>query len=81
VGRGRLLRPSRRRRWELLTAPVDYAERLPSLDCPLPFVKHEGCLMSTEEGWEDAVAAVPDAPPVSHEFAEVLRRFCLAHER
>jgi hypothetical protein len=74
--------------WELLTAPVDYADQLLNLDCPLLLVKHEGCLMSTDEGFEDAVAAlpeaesaaVPDAPPTSDEFAELLRRFCLAHE-
>jgi len=73
--------------WQLLTAPVDYADRLLSLDCPMLLVKHEGCLMSTEEGFEDAVAAlpevetaaVPEAPPVSGEFAEALRHFCLAH--
>jgi hypothetical protein len=75
-------------RWELLTAPVDYADRLLSFDSPMLLVKHEGCLMSTEEGWDDIVAAlpaaetaaVPDAPPTSAEFAEVLRRFCLAHQ-
>jgi hypothetical protein len=74
--------------WELLTAPVDYADQLLNLDCPLLLVKHEGCLMSTDEGFEDAVAAlpeaesaaVPDAPPTSGEFAELLRRFCLAHD-
>jgi pimeloyl-ACP methyl ester carboxylesterase len=73
--------------WELLTAPIAYADQLLGLDCPMLLVKHEGCLMSTEEGWEDAVAAlpsaekavVPDAPPVSDEFAERLRSFCLAH--
>jgi pimeloyl-ACP methyl ester carboxylesterase len=71
--------------WKLFTAPVDYADQLLSLDCPRLLVKHEGCLMSTEEGWEDVVAAlpeaqtaaVPDAPPTSPEFAEVLRDFCL----
>src|SRR5215211_2523023 len=70
-------------RWELLTAPVDYAHQLLNLDCPWLLVKHEGCLMSTDEGFEDAVealpeaesAAVPDAPPTSDEFAELLRRF------
>jgi hypothetical protein len=73
--------------WELLTAPVEYAERLLGLDCPMLLVKHEGCLMSTDEGFEDAVAAlpdaetaaVPDAPPVSADFAEALRAFCLGH--
>jgi hypothetical protein len=47
-------------------------------------VKHEGCLMSTDEGFEDVVAAlrnaetlaVSDAPTASAEFANELRRFC-----
>ena len=42
--------------------------------------------MSTEEGFEDAIAALPeaktaavsDAPPVSGEFAQAPRSFCLA---
>jgi len=46
--------------------------------------KHEGCLMNTDEGFEDAVAAlpnaavvaVPDAPCTSTEFAAALRDFC-----
>jgi hypothetical protein len=53
---------------------------------PLLFAKHEGCLASTDEGFEDAVAAFPDAraivvpqaPAVSSEFAAALREFCLA---
>jgi hypothetical protein len=55
------------------------------LDVPLLFAKHEGCLGETEEGFEDAVAAfpdahavsVPEAPSVSSKFAEALREFCL----
>lgn len=54
------------------------------LEIPLLFVKHEGCLMYTDEGFEDAVAAFPgagvasvsDKPSVSEEFAERLREFC-----
>lgn len=54
------------------------------VDAPLLFAKHEGCIGSTEEGFEDAVAAfpqarvisAPDAPSVSTEFAEALRAFC-----
>ena len=54
------------------------------LDCPLLFVKHEGCLAWTDEGWEDAVAAFPEAttlsmelkPSVSPEFSEALKGFC-----
>jgi hypothetical protein len=55
------------------------------LGVPLLFAKHEGCLGETEEGFEDAVAAfpdartvaVPEAPAVSSRFAEALRGFCL----
>ena len=53
-------------------------------DFPLLLVKHEGCLLYTSEGFEDAVAAFPrahtasvsDKPSVSGEFAERLREFC-----
>jgi hypothetical protein len=53
-------------------------------DVPLLFAKHEGCLSSTDEGFEDAVAAfpaartisVPEAPNVSSDFAQALRAFC-----
>jgi hypothetical protein len=56
---------------------------------PLLFAKHEGCLGHTDEGFEDAVSAfpearavsVPAAPSVSGEFAEALRRFCTDIER
>jgi hypothetical protein len=57
---------------------------LKELDVPLLFAKHESCIASTEEGWEDAVAAFPEAetisvpldPAVSPDFAEALRSFC-----
>jgi hypothetical protein len=60
-------------------------EPLRELGVPLLFVKHEGCLAATDEGWEDIVAAfpeartasVPDSPTVSAEFADALRSFCL----
>ena len=60
------------------------SDLLEGLDIPLLLVKHEGCLMYTEEGFEDATAAfpeaetasVPDKPSVSAEFAEILRGFC-----
>lgn len=53
------------------------------LEVPLLFVEHAGCVMWNREGFEDAVAAFPDAatasvevkPSVSPEFAEVLRDF------
>jgi pimeloyl-ACP methyl ester carboxylesterase len=75
------------RGWEMITRDdVDLGEMLAELDCPLLFAKHEGCLGSTEEGFEDAVAAFPrarnvstsDAPLASMEFAEALREFCTA---
>jgi hypothetical protein len=58
---------------------------LRELDISLLFAKHEGCLSSTEEGWEDALAAfpeartvtLPEAPSVSPGFANALRAFCL----
>ena len=64
----------------------DIGELIGRLDCPLLFAKHEGCLMSTEDGFEDATAAFPqaqkiaveDAPTSSVEFAEALREFCRA---
>jgi hypothetical protein len=56
------------------------------LDVPLLLAKHEGCLGWTDEGFEDAIAAfpqarvvsVPDAPIVSPQFADALREFCLS---
>ena len=56
------------------------------LDCPLLLVKHDGCLMFTEEGFDDAVrtlrrastGVVADKPSVSDEFATLLREFCEA---
>jgi pimeloyl-ACP methyl ester carboxylesterase len=64
--------------------PLD--EKLRGLEAPLLFVKHEGCVLFTPEGFEDAVAAVPRAqtaatpvkPSVSPEFADILRHFCQA---
>jgi hypothetical protein len=62
-----------------------YEDLIRDVDVPLLFAKHEGCIGSTEEGFEDAVAAfpqarvvsAPDAPSVSPEFAEALHEFCL----
>jgi hypothetical protein len=58
---------------------------LRELDAPLLFAKHEGCLSATEEGFEDAAAAfpqartvsLPEASTVSTGFADALRSFCL----
>jgi pimeloyl-ACP methyl ester carboxylesterase len=60
------------------------ADKLRGLDAPLLLVKHEGCLLFTAEGFEDAAAALPRAstaatpvkPSVSPEFADILRDFC-----
>jgi hypothetical protein len=62
--------------------PVD--KLIGGLHLPLLLVKHQGCLMFTDEGFEDAVdafpqaatAAVTDKPSVSEEFADRLREFC-----
>jgi hypothetical protein len=72
--------------WTLLTAEDDFGDELRSLKQPMLLAKHDGCLMSNDEGFEDAVAAlpdaeivvVPDAPSTSEEFAEALRKFCLS---
>lgn len=60
------------------------SERLSSLDVPMLLAQHKGCLLFTEEGFEDAVAALPNArttgytnkPSTSPEFSEALREFC-----
>jgi hypothetical protein len=57
---------------------------LREIDRPLLLAKHEGCLISTSEGFEDAVAAFPDAktfitpdgPTTDPAFSDVLRSFC-----
>jgi pimeloyl-ACP methyl ester carboxylesterase len=54
------------------------------LDLPLLFAKHEDCLLFTDEGYEDAMAAFPDArkrslPTVcaaNPDFADELHAFC-----
>jgi pimeloyl-ACP methyl ester carboxylesterase len=73
--------------WAALTADEPFGAELLRLDCPLLLAKHEGCLMSTDEGFEDAVAALPraetaafdDPPAASPGFAEALRGFCGRH--
>jgi pimeloyl-ACP methyl ester carboxylesterase len=74
------------RGWEMITRDdTELAEPLGTLDCPLLFAEHDGCLGSTPEGFEDAVGAFPqaktvsvtDAPLTSEEFAKALREFCL----
>ena len=54
------------------------------LDLPLLFARHEDCLLFSDEGYADAVAAFPEARTCSMEkvcavnpiFAEALRDFC-----
>jgi hypothetical protein len=70
---------------EMMSETESIEPLLRELDVPLLFAKHEGCIAATEEGWEDAVSAFPEAvmvsvpldPAVSDEFAEALRSFCL----
>jgi pimeloyl-ACP methyl ester carboxylesterase len=71
--------------WEALTMPDEPIEdALREIDRPLLLAKHDGCLISTEEGYDDAVAAFPaartvvveEAPSVSEAFADSLREFC-----
>jgi hypothetical protein len=70
--------------WKALTADEPFGEILLRLDCPMLLAKHEGCLMSTEEGFEDAARAlpeaetvvVPNAPSVDPAFAQAMRAFC-----
>jgi pimeloyl-ACP methyl ester carboxylesterase len=71
--------------WRTLTRPdVEFGGTLAELGVPLLLARHEGCLLHTEEGYEDAVAAFPDARTVVTEgacctdprFAEALREFC-----
>jgi hypothetical protein len=71
--------------WLAMTRPdVSVGVALSNLDLPLLLAQHEDCLLHTEEGYEDAVAAFPDARTVSTEnacctdprFGEALREFC-----
>jgi hypothetical protein len=59
-------------------------DRLAQLDVPMLLARHRGCLLFTDEGFQDAVAEFPHAraitcaekPGTSPEFAEALREFC-----
>jgi pimeloyl-ACP methyl ester carboxylesterase len=75
--------------WEMLiSAPESIVELLAQLEVPMLLAKHEGCLVFTPEGYEDLIAAFPDASTVtvektssaSEEFADALRDFCEAQE-
>lgn len=64
--------------------PEPIGDDLAALDLPLLLAKHEGCLGSTDEGFEDIVAAFPDVETVicpeacssSPVFADAIRQFC-----
>jgi pimeloyl-ACP methyl ester carboxylesterase len=71
--------------WDALASEHEpIGEMVGQLDCPLLLAQHVGCLGFTEVGFEDAVAAFPDArvvrvpesPGSSTEFARALRVFC-----
>jgi hypothetical protein len=71
--------------WDELTRAEDFAQELKALGLPLLLGKHEGCLMSTDEGYEDAIEAFPDARTVvtpdaccvDPGFAKALHAFCI----
>jgi pimeloyl-ACP methyl ester carboxylesterase len=64
--------------------PEPIGDELAALGLPLLLAKHEGCLGRTDEGFEDIVAAFPQAHTAfcpetctsSPAFAEAVRRFC-----
>jgi hypothetical protein len=66
---------------------TDLLEQLRSVDVPMLIAQHRGCLLFTEDGFEDAATALPhaqafrcgDKPSTSNEFANVLREFCAEH--
>jgi pimeloyl-ACP methyl ester carboxylesterase len=71
--------------WEAVTAEDErFGTVLRGLGLPLLLAKHKGCLMSTDEGFEDAVKALPGArtisvtgaPSTSEDFAVAVREFC-----
>jgi pimeloyl-ACP methyl ester carboxylesterase len=65
--------------------PEPIEELLWEIDRPLLLAQHEGCLVFTQEGFDDLRAAFPDAratavgrpPSADEEFARILREFCL----
>jgi hypothetical protein len=65
-------------------------ELLMTIDTPLLLVRHQGCILFTDEGFDQAVRAlpraerlsVPEKPSTSTAFAQALESFCsrvLAH--
>jgi pimeloyl-ACP methyl ester carboxylesterase len=65
-------------------AAGDWEDELRELDVPFLFAQHQGCVATSAEGFEDAVAAFPEAevarcpvsPSASPEFAHALQDFC-----
>ena len=73
--------------WELLgNEPEPVGDELHGLGLRLLLAQHVGCLAQRQEGYDDIVAAFPDAATVacpeacaaSPAFAEALREFCSA---
>jgi hypothetical protein len=71
--------------WEARTFEGErIGERMAQLGVPMLLASHRGCLLFTGEGFEDAVAAFPDAraitcdekPSTDVAFSEALRAFC-----
>jgi hypothetical protein len=71
--------------WQLISdQPEPIRELLDEIDRPLLLAKHDGCLMFTDEGFEDLRAAFPEAravttaraPCADEAFADALREFC-----
>ena len=63
---------------------VHIGEQLHGLDVPILLARHKGCLLYTDEGFDDAATALPNArsvsvgdkPSTSAEFAGLLHAFC-----
>jgi hypothetical protein len=76
---GRVMQNSERSMRETL-------EALAQRGVPMPFARHDGCLLFTPEGYADALAAFPlalgvstsEKPSASPAFAQALRSFCEA---
>jgi hypothetical protein len=74
--------------WESrLEEGAHIGDLLRALDAPILLARHKGCLLYTDEGFEDAVSAMPRAhsvtvdekPSTSVEFAQLLEAFCREH--
>jgi hypothetical protein len=65
-------------------AQYDLGASLRALDVPIMFAQHKDCLLYTDEGYEDAVAAFPEVRRCATEkmcsadpvFASALKEFC-----